>query len=120
MDVSTSGVKGGWEASSRLTMVSEDEQVIVKVVTTIQRDTSSDLATERDVGGLVTRVNSNCCFNAIRLKNPRQRELSTWKKASDSWRLMRLASSEAKAEELTGMLAARARWMAEEVSCKRR
>ena len=46
-------------------------------------------------------------------KNPRQLKLSTWKKASESWRPTRLASSEAEAEELTGMLVAYACWMAE-------
>ena len=38
------------------------------------------------------------------LKTPRQLKLATWKKASDNWQLMRLASSEAETEELTGTL----------------
>ena len=52
-------------------------------------------------------------FHAVGFKNPRQLKLSIWKKASESWRPTRLASSEAEAEELTGMLVAYACWMAE-------
>ena len=40
------------------------------------------------------------------LKNPRQVKLSMWKKAFEISRQTRLASSEAEAEELTGMLVA--------------